>query len=351
MANNGIYYSSGNSLNFTTNLTTWATLTSGGTFVINTVSGGTYLNLPSSTFTGGTVTGSTNFTNGLTANTISAATYFNLPVSAVTNGTGISASTSNGSVTITNTAPDQTVTISGGTGITTGGTYPNFTILNSAPDQTVTITGGTNMQIVGTYPNFGINFTGSTGTSGEYLPLSGGTVTGATIFQSGLTANTISAATYLNLPSIGGLEYFVTGATPTATQSGDRWFNTDTGVELVWIEDGDSNQWVQPFSVPGPLSPDVGYYAITGITTGQTLTWDKTYWGISGSSNVDLTLPTTTSKDGYYLIVKDEAGICGTYRIRITPASGLIDGNNYIDMNINYMSLTLMVRGGNWYLI
>jgi hypothetical protein len=185
----------------------------------------------------------------------------------------------------------------------------------------------------------------------EYLPLSGGTVTGGTTFQSGLTANTISATTYLNLPSIGGLEYFVTGATPTATQSGDRWFNTDTGVELVWIEDGDSNQWVQPFSVPGPLSPDVGYYAITGITTGQTLTWDKTYWGISGSSNVNLTLPITTNKDGYYLIVKDEAGICGTYRIRITPDSGLIDGNNYIDMNINYMSLTLMVRGGNWYLI
>jgi hypothetical protein len=272
-------------------------------------------------------------------------------ITGITGTSGVSASTTNYVTTITNTAPDQTVTISGGTGITTGGTYPNFTILNSAPDQTVTITGGTNMQIIGTYPNFGINFTGSTGTSGEYLPLSGGTVTGATIFQSGLTANTISATTYLNLPSIGGLEYFVTGATPTATQSGDRWFNTDTGVELVWIEDGDSNQWVQPFSVPGPLSPDVGYYATTGITTGQTLTWDKTYWGISGSSNVNLTLPTTTSKDGYYLIVKDEAGICGTYRIRITPASGLIDGNNYIDMNINYMSLTLMVRGGNWYLI
>jgi len=234
--------------------------------------------------TGGTVSGNTVFLSGLTANTISATTYFNLPVSAVTNGTGISASTTNGNVTITNTLPDQTVII----------------------------TGGSNIQIISNYPNFGINFTGSTS---------------------------------------GGLEYFVTGATPTATQSGDRWFNTDTGVELVWIEDGDSNQWVQPFSVPGPLSPDVGYYAITGITTGQTLTWDKTYWGISGSSNVDLTLPTTTSKDGYYLIVKDEAGICGTYRIRITPASGLIDGNNYIDMNINYMSLTLMVRGGNWYLI
>jgi len=70
MANNGIYYSSGHSLNFTTTGTTWATLTSGGTFVIDTVSGGTYLNLPSTTFTGGTVTGATIFTGGLTANTL-----------------------------------------------------------------------------------------------------------------------------------------------------------------------------------------------------------------------------------------------------------------------------------------
>lgn len=90
---------------------------------------------------------------------------------------------------------------------------------------------------------------------------------------------------------------------------------------------------------------------VTGITTSQTLTWDKDYWGVSGTSNVNLTLPTTTSKDGYKLIIKDEAGNCGTYRIRLTPASGLIDGNSYVDMNINYMSLTCMVRGGNWYLI
>jgi len=49
-----------------------------------------------------------------------------------------------------------------------------------------------------------IVFTGSTGVSGDYLPLSGGTVTGNTIFQSGLTANTISATTYYNLPSFSG---------------------------------------------------------------------------------------------------------------------------------------------------
>jgi hypothetical protein len=81
------------------------------------------------------------------------------------------------------------------------------------------------------------------------------------------------------------------------------------------------------------------------------LTWDKSYWGISANTNVDLILPSVINKNGYYLIIKDEFGFCGTYRIRLTPSSGLIDGNNYVDMNINFMSLTCMVRDGNWYLI
>ena len=200
--------------------TLYLTNNSGSTIPITgftTSSTGDYLPL-----SGGTVTGDTIFQSGLTANTISATTYYNLPVSAVTNGFGISASTGNGTVTITNTAPDQIVTISGGTGITTGGTYPNFTLINSSPDQTVIITGGTNIQITGTYPSFGVNFTGSTSSTGDYLPLSGGTVTGGTNFTNGLTANTISATTYLNLP----VDVFVTGGTYT---SGNAIFTNNTG--------------------------------------------------------------------------------------------------------------------------
>ena len=137
----------------------------------------------------------------LTLTGITATTSVIQGITGITGTSGVSASTNDYGTTIINTAPDQTVKISGGTGITTGGTYPNFTLVNSAPDQTVTITGGTNIQVVGTYPNFGINFTGTT--SGEYLPLSGGTVSGGTIFTNGLTANTVSATTYYNLPVSG----------------------------------------------------------------------------------------------------------------------------------------------------
>ena len=71
-------------------------------------------------------------------------------------GTGISTSGTYPSFTITNTAPDQTVVLSSGTGISTSGTYPSFTITNTAPDQTVVLNAGTGITTSGTYPNFTI---------------------------------------------------------------------------------------------------------------------------------------------------------------------------------------------------
>jgi hypothetical protein len=78
--------------------------------------------------------------------------------------------------------------LTAGVGLSGDVTTGAVTIINTAPDRTVNITGGTSIEITGTYPDFGVNFTGTT--TGDYLPLSGGTVTGGTIFQSGLTANT-----------------------------------------------------------------------------------------------------------------------------------------------------------------
>jgi hypothetical protein len=69
-----------------------------------------------------------------------AITVANTGVTSAVAGTGISVSGATGAVTVTNTAPDQTVAISAGTGISVTGTYPNFTVTNTAPDVPFTYT-------------------------------------------------------------------------------------------------------------------------------------------------------------------------------------------------------------------
>ncbi len=67
------------------------------------------------------------------------ATWVRLATSAnaaYTAGTGVSISSN----VITNTAPDQTVSLTGGTGISVSGTYPSFTVTNSSPSSGGTVT-------------------------------------------------------------------------------------------------------------------------------------------------------------------------------------------------------------------
>jgi hypothetical protein len=114
------------------------------------------LQTPVAVANGGTGTGSTP-TDGqlLTGN----GSGFSL--NTLKSGTGISVANAPGSITITNTAPDQTVAISAGTGITVGGGYPSFTISSTAGvdgpileseitiDQNYTLTTGKNGLSVG----------------------------------------------------------------------------------------------------------------------------------------------------------------------------------------------------------
>ena len=80
----------------------------------------------------------------------------------------------------------------------------------------VGVSGGTTYYKLKTSPwNYTISdwslFNTGGGSSGDYLPLSGGTVTGNTIFTLGLSSSTISATTYQNLPP--STDYYVTGGT------------------------------------------------------------------------------------------------------------------------------------------
>ena len=85
-------------------------------------------------------------------------------VDSIIAGTGIAVDAATGNVTVTNSAPDQTVALTGGTSITTSGTYPNFTITNDAPNATHTgeVTGSAALTIANdiiTHAKLGAEFT------------------------------------------------------------------------------------------------------------------------------------------------------------------------------------------------
>ncbi len=114
-----------------------------GTVRINPATAGTMNNMVIGGTTPLAITGTT-----ITATSFvgSGASLTNV-VNSLTASTGISVSGSTGAVTVTNTAPDQTVAISSGTGISVTGTYPNFTVTNTSPSL-----GGTVTSVTGTAP-------------------------------------------------------------------------------------------------------------------------------------------------------------------------------------------------------
>jgi hypothetical protein len=119
-------------------------------------------------------------------------------VNSLTASTGISVSGSTGAVTITNTAPDQTVALTSGTGISVTGTYPNFTVTNTAPSS-----GGTVTSVGGTGTVNGLTLTGTVTTSGNLtlggtLNLSSPPVIGNTT-PAAITGTTITATTYVGV--------------------------------------------------------------------------------------------------------------------------------------------------------
>ena len=207
----------GGTFNDTTGVATFTNNT-GGTFNVNgfSIGGG------GSVFTGGTVTGPTVFTNGLTANTISATTYFNLPTDVfVTGGTY-----TNGAATFTNNT-GGTFTV---TGFSTGGTSSTDTFVTGA-----------------TYSNNTFTYRNNTGGTFNVLF---NTLTGLTVNGS-MSANhvyVVSATTGTSVANLGiqsdgkiikaGGNAIVDNFYYSVSNSTDTTFFEDDKVRLKWDETG-----------------------------------------------------------------------------------------------------------------
>jgi hypothetical protein len=137
---------------------------------------------------------------------------------AATAGTGISVTgspiTSSGTLTVINTAPDQTVVLTAGTGISTTGTYPNFTITNTSPSS-----GGTVTSVSGTGSVNGITLSGTVTSSGN-LTLGGtlGSIANSQLTNSAITIN--GTSTSLGGSVSVGTVTSVTGTAPVVSSGG-----------------------------------------------------------------------------------------------------------------------------------
>jgi len=286
---------------------------------------------------------------------------------AATAGTGITVTgspiTSSGTLTITNSAPDQTVALTGGTGITTSGTYPNFTITNSAPDQTVALTQGGTTTITGTYPNFTISsadqFQGTvTSVTGTSPVASSGGATPAISLSSGYgdtlnpyaskTANYVLAAPN-GSAGVPTFRAVVAADIPTLNQNTTGTASNVTGT--VAIANGGTGQTTAntAFNALAPSQTSNSGKYLT--TDGTNSSWATVTAGASISND------TTTSTNLYPLFAAATSGTpttiyTGNTKYLYKPSTGELTApahisSNGININSATVSASYTIASGN----
>jgi plastocyanin len=108
--------------------------------------------------------------------------------------------------------------------------------------------------------------------------------------------------------AVSGLGVSVNDTPPPNSRTGSLWFNTNSGTLYVYVDDGDSNQWVQP-AMPqfgqssGSGGGTVGATTLTQLTDvsvvspaiGQVLKWNGAFWTNSADLIGDTATDTSLS--------------------------------------------------------
>lgn len=154
-----------------------------------------------------------------------------------------------------------------------------------------------------------------------------------------------------------GLTYYYQSDSPTdpGVTMGSRWMDSDTGIEYVYINDGNSNQWIQPTTISASSGGGISIVntiAVIGAT--YSATTSDYYIGVSYAGPVTITLP-TNPETGREIVVKDESGNAGNgvnRQITIVGATAThkIDNQSSAIINLDNAGLHFIYRSG-WRII
>lgn len=150
-------------------------------------------------------------------------------------------------------------------------------------------------------------------------------------------------------------KFFYRPTSPTGATQGDRWMDSDNGIEYVYINDGNSEQWVQPTNTGGSSTTSISVLATTAVTGATYAALASDYYiGVSYAGQVTITLP-TNPETGRELVVKDESGNAGNgvnRQITIVGATAAhkIDNQSSAIINLDNAGLHFIYRAG-WRII
>jgi hypothetical protein len=164
----------------------------------------------------------------------------------------------------------------------------------------------------------GATGSGSTGATGATGPAANvavydegnlvvGTLTSINFIGPGITANLDNGNVAVTVTATGtgsgGFSYANTA--PVTAEPGDRWLNSDTLRELVYIDDGTSSQWIEPVAIgltgatgPQGLGTNIAVYDETTLVTSSANSLKFIGAGIAANlvtGNIEVTVSATGS--------------------------------------------------------